>query len=749
MRVMHIVSGRLYGGVETLLVMLARSRGLCAAMEPEFALCFDGRLREELAASDVAIHLLGGVRARHPLSVLRARRRLRAVLNARSIDVVVCHLPWTQAIFGPVVRAAGIPLAFWMHGEMNGRTWLDRWAAMTPPDAAICNSKYTANSLPMIFPRVPSKVIYIPVTHSDQNRSAQDRLEVRLEFDTPAEATVIVQVGRIERLKGHLVHLEALSQLREVPEWIAWFVGGAQRPDEVAYEAELKAAANAMEVSDRVRFVGERSDVAKILAASDIYCQPNIAPEGFGIAFIEALYSGLPVVTSALGGSLEIVDSSCGILVPPRKPEAVADALGKLIRDRDLRIRLGAAGPARANQLTDPAVQMSLLHTTLEGFSDRAKSASVARLQHPAETRFKFTYLPQLDGLRGMAVILVIVGHLLQFSKLQSIRLGEGLAQFGVMLFFVLSGFLITGILLRERLNTNRVDLRAFYQRRVLRLAPALLVFLATMSVLKMTGAVRDVPWYEFAVCLLYVRNIWGRSSSLGHLWTLSMEEQFYITWPLLVARIRPAQLLVLAIGLTLLCNVWRFVAIDRAWFDYNHGIFYLRPYFRFDSILIGCCLALVMSEKFDWIAGIARRVAQPVPIIAVWIAAICWLEFGEDFSRPLFITVQTYLAVLILFQLLLCASPLYLGIMRHESMRYMGKISYAFYLWQQIFLVTKTPSWGLLREFPFNLAAAFVLAAVSYRFVESPFLRLKECYSEVIQGDHVSAEIGASGVTV
>ena len=371
MRVMHIVSGRLYGGVETLLVTLARRRELCAAMDPEFALCFDGRLREELSASGVPVHLLGDVRARNPLSVLRARRRMRAVLNALSVDVVVCHLPWTQAILGPVARSAGVPLVFWMHGPMNGRTWLDRWAAMTPPDAAICNSKYTAETLPVIFPGVPSKVIYIPVTYSAQDRSPQSRLDMRREFDTPADATVIVQVSRLESWKGHMVHLEALSHLREVPNWIAWFVGGAQRPAEVAYEAELKSAASALGIADRVRFVGERADVAKILAAADIFCQPNVAPEPFGIAFVEALYSGLPVVTSALGGSLEIVDSTCGILVPPRNPESVAQALGQLISDRDLRSRLGACGPARAKQLTDPTVQMELLRGSLEAFSSR------------------------------------------------------------------------------------------------------------------------------------------------------------------------------------------------------------------------------------------------------------------------------------------------------------------------------------------------------------------------------------------
>ena len=379
MRVMHIVSGRLYGGVETLLVTLARCRELCAGMTQEFALCFDGRLREELTAAGVAVHQLGEVRARNPLSVLGARRRLREALNTRSVDVVVCHLPWTQAIFGSVARSAGVPLVFWMHGAANGRGWLERWASLSPPDSVICNSKYTAASLPMIFSGVPSEIIYIPVTYSESDRLREHRSEIRREFDTPVNAVVIVQVSRLEELKGHKVHLAALAQLREAPGWVAWFVGGAQRPEEIAYEAELKAAASAGGIEDRVRFVGERSEIAKILAASDIFCQPNIVPEGFGITFIEALHAGLPVITSALGGSLEIVDSSCGILLPPRNPEAVATSLRKLIEDRELRSRLGSAGPARAKQLTDPAVQMSLLRASLEAISSRTAPGSERR----------------------------------------------------------------------------------------------------------------------------------------------------------------------------------------------------------------------------------------------------------------------------------------------------------------------------------------------------------------------------------
>jgi glycosyltransferase involved in cell wall biosynthesis len=239
----------------------------------------------------------------------------------------------------------------------------------------------------MIFPGIPCDVIYLPVRSSELNRQSHDsrqaRLQMRREFDTPPEATVIVQVSRLERWKGQLVHLAALAQLREIPDkipdWYAWFVGGAQNPDEVAYGIELKAAASALGIADRVRFLGERPEVAKILAASDIFCQPNVEPEPFGIAFIEALQAGLPVVASASGGALEIIDSSCGILVPAGRSEAVAEALRQLINNIELRNRLGASGPARARQLTDPTAQMSLLAASLEAVSSRRTLASERR----------------------------------------------------------------------------------------------------------------------------------------------------------------------------------------------------------------------------------------------------------------------------------------------------------------------------------------------------------------------------------
>src|SRR6266850_1619962 len=128
MRVLHVYSGNLYGGVETMLVTLARHRNSCKEMEPHFAICFDGRLSDELVGAGALTHQLGNVRLRQPSSILRARRKLRELLGQGTFDVVICHGPWSLAIFGPVARAARLPLVFWLHGPVSGSHWTERWA---------------------------------------------------------------------------------------------------------------------------------------------------------------------------------------------------------------------------------------------------------------------------------------------------------------------------------------------------------------------------------------------------------------------------------------------------------------------------------------------------------------------------------------------------------------------------------------------------------------------------------------------
>jgi glycosyltransferase involved in cell wall biosynthesis len=360
MKVLHVHSGNLYGGVETFLLTVARSRGFAPRMEMSVALCFEGCIADQLRAAGVTPFMLGDVRLRRPDKVRRARQALRSLLSARTFDVVVCHQAWPYAIFGSVARQAGIPIVQWAHMAQTGSHWLDRLAGRIEPDCHICNSKFTASKLPQTTARV--EVLYYPVEPHPPHDSPDSH-------DSP----VIIQVSRLEEWKGQRVLLEALSQVRAG--WECWQVGGSQRPAETRYLETLRADAARLGIGDRVRFLGQRSDVPALLRSADIFCQPNLEPEAFGISFVEALYAGVPVVTTALGGALEIVDRTCGVLVPPDDPAALASALARLIGDRDERGRLGRGGPERAKGLCNPATQMVAMAAILESVASTREVA--------------------------------------------------------------------------------------------------------------------------------------------------------------------------------------------------------------------------------------------------------------------------------------------------------------------------------------------------------------------------------------
>jgi glycosyltransferase involved in cell wall biosynthesis len=378
MRVLHLSSGNLYGGVETFLVTLARHGGAGAAMEASYALSAEGRLSEELRAAGAPVHLLGAVRARNPLSIRRARRTLAELLRCERFDAAVCHSAWAQAMFGSTVRAAGVPLVFYLHGDVRGRHWTERWARRIRPDLVVGNSRYTLGTLPNLYPGARAELVAYPVEPADTAALRRERDAVRAELGAAPDDVVIVQSCRLEPWKGHRLHLEALGRLRGVPGWTCWQVGGVQRDSEAAYLRELQAQAGRLGIAGRVRWVGQRRDVPRILAAADVHCQPNLGPEPFGIAYVEALYAGLPVVSTEMGGAAEIVDPGCGILTPPGDAVALAGALGRLVADPGLRASLGAAGPARAAALCDPARQVERLARALAGAGSPAGGARAA-----------------------------------------------------------------------------------------------------------------------------------------------------------------------------------------------------------------------------------------------------------------------------------------------------------------------------------------------------------------------------------
>ena len=362
--ILHAHSGNLYGGVETMLGTLARHPG---PLVHRFALCYEGRLAGELRGAGAQVGMLGDVRFRRPWTVLGARRRLAKTVRAHWPAVVLCHSPWALAAFGPVARAEGVPLVLWAHAAFTGRHWLERLARLTAtPDLAICNSQYTRAAFANAFPRTRAEVVY-PLVAPPPSFDPARRPAKREGHGASPDTVVVVLVARLERWKGHVALLNALASLRELPMWTAWIVGGAQRRAEDIYRAGLERQTNEARIAHRVHFLGARDDVASLLWASDVYCQPNTQPEPFGISFIEALYAGLPVVATDLGGAREIVTPACGVLVPPGDPRALRDALERMMTDGGLRQRLRAAAPARAAALCAPEAAVQRLAEVLGG----------------------------------------------------------------------------------------------------------------------------------------------------------------------------------------------------------------------------------------------------------------------------------------------------------------------------------------------------------------------------------------------
>ena len=159
--------------------------------------------------------------------------KVKTIVRAIDPHAFVVSHPLADAE-GGVVKRANVPLVFWAHDVATGTHWTERLARRVRPDLVICNSRYTADSMRRLYGSVPAIVLACPIDTNAVVLTAAERAALRQEFDTPADATVLIQVSRLEAWKGHAVMVDALAQLLEQPGWVWWIVGGAQRPGEVA-----------------------------------------------------------------------------------------------------------------------------------------------------------------------------------------------------------------------------------------------------------------------------------------------------------------------------------------------------------------------------------------------------------------------------------------------------------------------------------------------------------------------------------
>jgi peptidoglycan/LPS O-acetylase OafA/YrhL len=333
-------------------------------------------------------------------------------------------------------------------------------------------------------------------------------------------------------------------------------------------------------------------------------------------------------------------------------------------------------------------------------------------------------HLPALDGMRAVAVFIVIAYHG---------GLGAVPGDLGVSAFFVLSGFLITWLLLREWRADGSVSLRRFYVRRTLRIFPAYYVFLAVSFVL---DRIRNDPWPDglTAAAAGYAVNYYNAlhghpPTAIAHAWSLGVEEQFYLLWPavfLLLARRGVRVLLPAVAGLVVAVLVWRsfLFLVGGVGTAYVYNAFDT----RFDNLGVGCLLAICVERP--WFDAVARTVARRVWLPLVTIVLLVWsrVGIGSAYHYSLGFTVNALLIAVLIVQLLQLSRRALWSWLEHPVTRFLGVLSYSLYLYH---------IWGIgaghqLRFLPPGLQflagvlASIALASGSYFVIERPFLALK-----------------------
>ncbi len=341
--------------------------------------------------------------------------------------------------------------------------------------------------------------------------------------------------------------------------------------------------------------------------------------------------------------------------------------------------------------------------------------------------------IPSLDGIRALAVLCVIWGHgaasIEQTPLVSHLRSFLPSGYFGVQVFFVLSGFLITTLLVRERQKSGRIAIGAFYRRRAYRILPALWVYLLVLVALIAFGVIGrsgEIGPRDFFAALFFYRNYYPTDGSwwTGHIWSLSVEEQFYILWPLLVILLpRAIAIRVLVVGV-IVSPVIRVVT-----YLLPHGDLQIALAFhtRADALMVGCLLAFGLgTPRFErlW-SWITTRHLHWAIVIWFPLSWILTARFSGVWLYPIGYLGDA-LAVATLMVWLMRAPRTWFGrALNWPPVVHIGLISYSLYLYQQLFMTSHNTTWfGQLTIG--GLIGLFVAAELSYHLVEQPFMKLR-----------------------
>jgi peptidoglycan/LPS O-acetylase OafA/YrhL len=358
-----------------------------------------------------------------------------------------------------------------------------------------------------------------------------------------------------------------------------------------------------------------------------------------------------------------------------------------------------------------------------------------------------------LDGLRAVSILLVVASHLglglrHWFPAMQALLGWMG--NLGVSVFFVISGFLITLLLLKEERQYGDISLKHFYIRRACRILPAYFAFLlATLIVWRLHFV--DLGWGQLLAAATFTWNYSPLASgwTLAHCWSLAVEEQFYLLWPLglsalLVlmgrryARGMAITLILLApflrVGTYLLIPEWR-------------GRTGMMLHTRIDVLMFGCFLALIYEDRR--FREIRNKLLTPKVIVSSLIflfaiSPILDLELKGVYTLTLGFSLEGMAIALLVWWCVRSAETKIGRILNSRLFVHIGILSYSLYLWQQPF--SNPDSSSVLGRFPLNLALIFVCAEGSYRIIETPFLNIRRKFDRKLSMQEPQAASAPAG---
>jgi len=351
-------------------------------------------------------------------------------------------------------------------------------------------------------------------------------------------------------------------------------------------------------------------------------------------------------------------------------------------------------------------------------------------------------YIRGFDGIRAISLLMVLLDHLGVFDKACSnpyfntriYPLFSG--NTGVTIFFVLSGFLITRMLCAEKYSSGKISLKNFYARRFLRLAPALFIFYAVIAVLMLAGAIYRT-FKGFMLSFFYLYNFAFHdyyTMELGHTWSLAVEEQFYLLWPLILCYSTWRRWLFFAITLILVCaaswyvpgfsvgNFWQGHTLQSLYF-FEHGFIPAAA-----PIMVGCIAAILSFYHTTLKEAAITASKTAVAIIYIFLfSASVWLPLP---MLPVCYILQATAVALLLVWLFFNQTSLLCKLLEKKPLAYLGKISYGLYVYQGLFLTTGPGGKLFIQQFPQNIILTVVCAIISYEFLEKSVLRYKRKFS-------------------